>query len=312
MRHGLTRVPLILDVRGNSLDDGPGIRSVVFFKGCPLSCVWCHNPECRNADAELSYDAELCISCNACLDACPQQALSRNNPEFVDRVRCVRCFTCTKVCPSGALSVAGREMSVDEILQRIVCDKPFFDSSAGGVTLSGGEPTLFMVFAASLAQALKREGIHVLLETCGLFDYDDFMKRLFPHLNAIYYDIKLIDSEAHRRYCGAPNEKILHNFSRLVKTIRGIKKKSVYILPRTPLIPGITDTDENLAGIASFLRRCGIARASLLPYNPLWHKKCVKLGMDNYLSSLPCMQEWMQKEAIERCRNIFLDAGIEV
>jgi len=312
MRHGLVRVPLILDVRGNSLDDGPGIRSVVFFKGCPLSCVWCHNPECRNADAELSYDAELCISCNACLDACPQQALSRNNPEFVDRVRCVRCFTCTEVCPSGALSIAGREMSVNEIVERIRCDKQFFDSSGGGVTLSGGEPTLFMDFTASLAQALNKEGIHVLLETCGLFDYDDFKKRLLPYIDAIYYDIKLIDSDAHRRYCGVSNEKILNNFSRLVKEIRGIKKKRVDILPRTPLVPGITDTDENLAGIASFLRRCGIARASLLPYNPLWHRKCVKLGMDNYLSAVPGMKVWMQKEAIDRCRNVFLNAGIEV
>ena len=162
-----TRTPLILDIKGNSLDDGPGIRSVIFFKGCPLSCVWCHNPESKKTGAEIAFDGGRCIDCGTCREVCPEKALSRENPFYIDRSRCPLCFDCVQACPSGALEQVGKEMSINEILEKIVPDKPFFEVSDGGVTLSGGEPTLFMDFAAKLLVALKQQKIHTLVETCS-------------------------------------------------------------------------------------------------------------------------------------------------
>ena len=143
--------PLILDIKGNSLDDGPGIRSVIFFKGCPLACTWCHNPESKRFEAEISFDAKACIGCDACLSACPQDALSRDNPFFIDRRRCDLCFRCIDACHSGALSRVGQEMGIAEIVARVLDYKPFYDTSGGGVTLSGGEPTVYMDFASPIA-----------------------------------------------------------------------------------------------------------------------------------------------------------------
>ena len=138
------KTPLIMEIKGNSLDDGPGIRSVVFYKGCPLSCVWCHNPESKKASMEISFDANICIDCGSCRDVCPQKALARQNRFYIDRSKCTLCFLCVDACPSGALDKVGKTMYVDEIIKKILPDKPFFDTSGGGVTLSGGEPTLYM------------------------------------------------------------------------------------------------------------------------------------------------------------------------
>ena len=166
------KTPLILDIKGNSLDDGPGIRSVIFFKGCPLSCVWCQNPEGKNAKTEISFDQEKCIGCDSCKDVCETGALNRENPFFIDRNLCSFCFKCIDVCPSSALEKIGCEMEVDQIIEQVKRDVPFYQSSHGGVTFSGGEATLFIKFTSQLARELKALNIHVLLETCGYFNYD--------------------------------------------------------------------------------------------------------------------------------------------
>ncbi len=300
--------PLILDIKGNSLDDGPGIRSVIFFKGCPLSCIWCHNPESKKTGVEISFDQNECIACDSCIAICPQRALSRNNPFFIDRKQCDLCFSCVSACPSGALDQVGKKMSVGEIMDTVKKDQPFFKTSGGGVTLSGGEPTLYMDFLSELIRSLKSLGIHVLIETCGLFRLDDFMEKILPYTDMIYFDIKLIDAQAHQRYCGVSNEIILENFRKLnQKALSG----RFHMIPRTPLIPGITTTQENLTGIAAFLKSQGVRTSQLLAYNPLWFEKNKKIGITGPMGK-NTVQQWIPSKKIEEYQSIFKEYGIAV
>jgi pyruvate formate lyase activating enzyme len=299
---------LILDIKGNSLDDGPGIRSVVFFKGCPLSCVWCHNPESKNPGPEISFDSTECVGCDTCLSVCPEHAMDRKWPFFIDRNRCTLCGTCVESCPSGALAMVGKPMSVEDIAATVVKDKPFYKNSGGGVTLSGGEPTLYMDFLSALLQRLKIEGIHTLLETCGLFDFKAFSEKILPYTDAIYYDIKIYDPDTHQRFCGVRNDLILENF---IKLNAIASKNGFELLPRTPLIPGMTATKENLTAIAGFLNAQGVRQARLLSYNPLWHDKNAKIGLPDTLKQNPAMTAWMSKDELAACVAIFSAYGIK-
>jgi pyruvate formate lyase activating enzyme len=301
------KVPLILEIKGNSLDDGPGIRSVIFYKGCPLSCVWCHNPESKKSAAEISFDAKGCIDCSTCRDLCPEKALSRDNRFYIDRSKCNLCFLCADACPSRALDRVGKTMSIDDILKKVLPDKPFFETSGGGVTLSGGEPTLYMEFTSQLLKALKQQNIHTLLETCGYFDLDKFMNILYPYIDTIYFDIKIIDSIAHKKYCGHSNEKILDNIKQLSKTA---KKDGKIFLPRIPLIPDMTDTEANIRGIAAFLKSIDIAKAAFLAYNPLWHEKSDKIGVEYPYKNSKTMASFLENTVLKRCRDIFAEVEI--
>ena len=297
----MKEAPLIFEIKGNSLDDGPGIRTVVFFKGCPLDCVWCHNPEGKKTVEEISFDPRACIGCGACLDVCGEKALSRKNRYYIDRKRCTLCFACVESCPSGALSRVGIRMSVPDIMKKVVPDKPFFDNSGGGVTLSGGEPSLFMDYASGLLKKLKEEGIHTLMETCGLFRFDAFKEKLLPYLDAVYFDIKIHDGKEHLRYCGVPNGTILENFGLLLRAVSG---GCTAILPRIPIVPGLTDSDANLAAIAGFLRDLDVHRAAVLPYNPLWFEKCEKIGRDRPFQSDAAKRTWIGRERLQRAKAI--------
>lgn len=303
----MSNEPLILEIKGNSLDDGPGIRTVVFFKGCPLACVWCHNPESKKTEEEISFAADECITCDTCLAICPQKALDRANPFFIDRMKCNLCFDCVESCPSGALSRVGRRMTHKEIVEIVLKDKPFYDSSGGGVTLSGGEPTMYMDFVSILLKKFKEENLHILLETCGYFDYHRFEWMILPYIDIIFFDIKLFASDEHKRYCGIRNEIILDNFSRLWELSISAR---FAIIPRIPLIPGITDTESNLRSIAGFLLSHGVYSVRLLPYNPLWHKKSFQIGVENPLREVKAMREWLSREHWRKCKEIFKDAGI--
>ncbi len=306
---GALKTPLVLDFKENSLDDGPGIRTVVFFKGCPLSCQWCHNPESHKKGPEIAFDPALCVNCGACREVCPKKALSSENPLYIDRNKCDLCFLCTGACPSGALERVGKKMTIEQIVSRILPDKPFFEASGGGVTLSGGEPMLYMEFSSLLLKKLKSLNIHTLVETCGYFDLPKFVELIFPWVDAIYYDLKIINSEQHQRFCGLPNEKILENFAQLAKITAGTKK---VLLPRTPLIPGITDTTKNIKALAHHLKNLGLERAALLPYNPLWHEKCQKLGKEDRLKNDPALATFSAPRVMKRCRNIFKKEGLSV
>ena len=299
--------PLVLEAKGNSLDDGPGIRSVIFFKGCPLSCLWCHNPESKRATAELAFDPRKCVGCGTCRDECTEDALSPENPYYVDRDTCTLCFHCVDTCPSGALERVGKYLSAEQVLDSVLRDRTFYDVSGGGVTLSGGEPTLYMEFAASLAEALHHQGIHTLLETCGYFDLADFTASFYPYLDAIYFDLKLIDRSDHKKYCGVSNEKILENFTQLSRMARSDGK---VLLPRVPLVPGITDTDANIRDTALFLKGLDINEVALLSYNPLWHEKLEKLGEGVAAPDNQAMRIFPEEDIMARCKALLLEAGI--
>lgn len=296
-----TAGPRIADVKVNALDDGPGIRSTVFFKGCPLDCVWCQNPESLSPHRELQVSAERCIACARCIDVCPEGS-ARTVSNAQDRTHCRVCGTCVESCPSGARRVVGDDADLDDLVKCLVRDAPFYRRSGGGVTLSGGEPTLYMEFAGSLAEALSARGIPVLLETCGHFSWEAFERMLLPYLHTIYYDVKLEDPRTHRRYTGRDNHRILDNLQR----IAGIPGPDV--LPRIPLVPGITDTDGNLTGLASLLKKMGFTRVALLPYNPLWLSKRRALG----LAPAYTRTDWMDDAELARCREPFQARGLEI
>lgn len=295
---------MLLYLKRNCLDDGPGIRTTVFFKGCPLSCVWCHNPESKKSYSELSFDESRCLQCGECSKACPRGAVGPEKSGFVDRVKCEACGECVSLCPSTALSLLGREPSLGEIVSTLKKDIPFFRNSGGGLTLSGGEPALYMGFCSELLQECRRLGINTLLETSGHFDFKKFSTSMLPYLDIIYVDIKLIGPDAHARRCGIPNDKILANVRRLGKLSASGEK---IVLPRIPLAPGITDTAENLSGIASFLKECGFKKVALLPYNPTWLNKPAMVGAPAVYTE----DKWMSAEDIERCRVHFKDFEIK-
>ncbi|GAB1475274.1 glycyl-radical enzyme activating protein [Bacillota bacterium] len=300
--------PLIIELKANSLDDGPGVRSVVFVKGCPLSCLWCHNPESKRTAQEISYSRPDCIGCGLCLQSCKQQALDKEKEYYIDRGKCNLCFACADVCPAKALTRVGKEISAEEIVSTVLSDKPFFDVSGGGVTLSGGEITMFPEYAGHMLRQFKSHGIHTLIETCGHFQFNVFKEMMLPFTDMIYYDIKLFDSDLHKEYCGVGNKTILKNFIRLQELS---KDGSFELIPRTPLIPDITDRDLNLSAIAGFLKECKVKKAHLLPYNPTWVDKIKKIGMEdpenNYVN-----KKWQSEEKLAECKSFFLERGITV
>ena len=299
--------PLVLELKGNSLDDGPGIRTAVFFKGCPLRCIWCHNPESKNVEAELSVSLADCIGCGTCRSVCPQGAADPAFPGIVDRSKCVLCFTCAENCPPKALQRVGTSMELEEIVSKCAADKPFYDISGGGVTLTGGEATMFPDWVGELARRLTEEGMRVHLETCGMFNYGQIRQKLLPYVTSIYMDVKLIDSGAHKKYCGVDNSVILENFRNLV---RDSVEMGFAFLPRTPLIPDITDTDENLQQIAQLYIETGIRKTELLPYNPTWYGKTEKLGV-SVPGELRDVRSWQSSDKIEHCKDIFRSNGID-
>ncbi len=292
-------VPLVAELKGNSLDDGPGIRSVVFFKGCPLSCVWCHNPETKRLGVELSFDQATCVGARECVSVCKLGALDASRDGFIDREVCDGCMACVEVCPSGALSAVGCTYTVDELVSAIERYVPFHRTSGGGLTLSGGEATLYPHFAGELLQRARALGIHTLLETCGQFKLSAYVEHMAPWLDDVYFDLKVIDDADHRTHCGVSNRVIHDNFRALVEAARAGEGPAV--LARIPLVPGITSTDANLAAAASLLRESGVDRVALLSYNPLWHDKAAKVGAPVGYGRA----SWLDPDEIQHCRGFF-------
>ncbi len=279
-----TRFPLIVDIKRGSLDDGPGVRTVVFFKGCPLHCVFCQNPEAQELRPELAFTVERCIRCGACAKVCAHDAIDLSSPARLDRSRCDRCGKCAEVCPSGALRILGKSWPVEELVALLVRDAPFYRHSGGGVTFSGGECTLFADYLSRVLRELKARGIHTAIETCGHFDYDVFARLILPFVDLIFFDLKMMDTAASKRWLGCSNELIVANLKRLLSEAAlsqmtpDQSQVAERIHPRIPLIPGITDTRENLAAIIAELCALGAKHVSLLPYNPLGLSMYARLG----------------------------------
>jgi pyruvate formate lyase activating enzyme len=269
----------VMRIKGNSLDDGPGIRSVIFFKGCNLKCMWCHNPESIAAFPELYYDSEKCVGCRSCVSICSHKALKFTDRLIIDRSRCQRCFSCIHKCNAAALQQIGQIIAIKSIIDQILPYRPFFQTSGGGVTLSGGEPTLNMPFLRLLLSALKEHDLHVLLETNGYFSFTQFQQEILPFIDVIYMDLKLMDSQTHQSYCGVPNHQILRNFELLWTLSQDLASHRCFqIIPRMPLIPTITDTETNLTALIEFLESLKVPTLHLLTNNALWFDKCDKFG----------------------------------
>lgn len=286
--------PLIVDVKRGSTEDGPGIRTTVFFKGCPLSCKWCQNPEAIESKPEIGFYQKDCICCFNCEEACQQGAILKEAETRIDRSKCDACGRCAEVCPGKALRQIGRFYEIEALVSIILRDRAFYETSGGGVTLSGGEPTLWQTYAGKLLRRLKLEGIHTTLQTCGYFDYSLFGEKILPWLDLIMYDLKLISPKEHLQYTGRDNQRILENFQRLLNEDRN------KVIPRIPLVPGFTTSPENLAGLSDFLKQNRVKEYSLLPYNPLGLSKWDHLGKKRPL--LPT--NWMSRSEEENCRKI--------
>lgn len=292
----MTEKTLIVDIKRNALDDGPGIRTLIFLKGCPLSCVWCQNPETKTPTKQLSFDHDKCIECEMCLTRCEQNAISFDYEYRIYRNLCNLCGKCIDICPNDAYKFVGKEYSTDELAKIILKDKIFYDNSGGGVTLSGGEPLYHMEYVHELLIKLKKNNIHTCIETCGFYNRSKFNELILPYIDLIYFDLKIYNPELHSQYCLVSNEKILKNFEDLLK-------KNKEVLPRIPLIPKITDTDENLKTLACYLRSLGQFKITLLPYNPLWIDKSGKIGV----KPLYAYKEWLTEEEKNRIKSHFSD-----
>jgi pyruvate formate lyase activating enzyme len=290
-------LPLIVDVKRHSLEDGPGIRSVVFFKGCPLRCVFCQNPEAQEVHAEIAFRADRCVACGACVSACPESAVDLTMPGRIARPHCNVCGKCATACPSSALAVIGQAHEVGELVELLMRDEPFYRHSGGGVTFSGGECTMFPDYLEAVARGLKARGIHTAIETCGEFAGAMFVERLLPFLDLIYFDLKFADPVLHLTHTGRDNRRILDNLALLMR--RAPDRVQV----RVPLVPDITATRENLAGLATSLRERGVRRAIVLPYNPLGRRMATQLGRPEPPTSERFMTKEEEISAIAMCAN---------
>jgi len=265
---------LIFDIKKYSLHDGPGIRTTVFFKGCPLTCQWCCNPESQSFEPEIMWLEKNCINCNLCVEVCPEQGVisDKNGKKRIEPEICSLCGECVGRCPGGALQLVGRSVTVDEVIKEIEKDSVFYQRTGGGLTLSGGEPLAQPDFAFELLRYYKKiVGLYTAVETCGYTDWN-FLERILKFTDLIYYDIKHINSEKHKTLTGAGNELILENVH---KTAQSAKKMIV----RLPLIPGCNDTENNIVATAEFIRNLqGKAEVEILPYHRLGEPKYKRLG----------------------------------
>lgn len=264
---------LVGDVGRYAIHDGPGIRSTVFFMGCPLRCPWCHNPEFVACKPQLAFYTDRCISCGDCETVCPENAISVNDPLCIHRDLCTVCGLCASICPPRALEVVGRKYTVDELLELLLRDRLFYEASEGGVTLSGGEPTARMDFCGELLYQLKKHSIHTTIETNGFFTWKKFADTCLEQVDLILIDLKIADPATHERIIGRPNEKILANISHLAQ------HRPDDTIVRIPLIPGYTDSEKNVQAIAVLLHRAGIQRYSLLAYHPYGISKGQRVGI---------------------------------
>jgi pyruvate formate lyase activating enzyme len=272
---------LVFDIERFAIHDGPGIRTTLFLKGCPLACWWCHNPESLAPRPQLALFEDKCIGCGRCFEACPNGVHERlsDGSRALHRERCAACGRCVQTCFAEALVMEGRELGVDEAMTELRKDMPFYASSGGGITLSGGEPMLQVAFSEAVLRACRAEGIHTALDTSGHAPWADYEKVL-PFVDLVLYDFKLADSEAHRKYTGVDNELIRENLAR-------IDERGMPIEVRIPVIPGINDSQENIEESARFLAGLkGIQRVALLPYHGLGESKYPRVGRTYRLDGL--------------------------
>ncbi len=252
---------IVFDIKRFSIHDGPGLRTTVFFKGCPLRCSWCHNPESQTRRPELIFWDDRCLRCQACISTCKQGAISLvENHIITDSKKCILDAACIGVCYAEARQIAGSEMSVPQTMSEVERDRAFYDESTGGVTFSGGEPLMQADFLLALLMACRQSEISTTLDTCGFARWET-INRIRPHVDLFLYDLKFMDPARHKRHTGASNNRILENLQRL-------SKYGHNIIVRVPIIPGINNDMDNIRGIAAFAAGLpSLNRVDILPYH---------------------------------------------
>ncbi|PKU22059.1 glycyl-radical enzyme activating protein [Telmatospirillum siberiense] len=290
---------VIFDIQHFSLHDGPGVRSTVFFKGCPLSCLWCANPESQRHKAELLYFTSLCTRCGHCVEQCPQDALVLDGTGIrLDRRRCVGCGACVDLCPQNARTLSGKTMTVSEIAEEVRQHWRIFMQSGGGVTFGGGEVLAQPAFLGALLRHLHDEvGFHTCIDTSGYAPWPT-LEALLPHIDLILLDLKHMDGALHAGATGKPNDWILHN-------ARTLGRRGFPVVVRLPLIPDFNDTESNLDALGTFMNEAGLPSIEVLPYHDFGVSKYEALGKSYQIHST-------SKPRLDRAKDILNRYGLDV
>lgn len=293
---------LILHLQRFSTEDGPGIRTTVFFKGCPLRCIWCHNPEGISSEPQVQWLENRCIGCGSCIRTCPRGCLCRvEQGVVIDRDVCDGCGECAEACPANAMELLGKWVSLDELLNELLKDHVYFEKSGGGVTLSGGEPAMQPDFASALLRGLKERGINTAVDTCGVCSVSA-LDKLLLYTDIVLFDLKEAEPEKHYSFTGANNQRIFDNLLYIRDYILNQDPRKVLWI-RTPLIPGATDTRDNIASLGTFIARNlpGIVdRWELCAFNNLCRDKYRRLGIAWQYACTPLMTKDAVRE-LEEC-----------
>lgn len=304
MRQNLWEIVMknITNIQKFSIHDGDGIRTTVFFKGCPLKCEWCHNPETQRFEKEMQVDREKCTGCGTCASVCPNGAvrMTEDHRPAWDPKACTFCGKCENFCPAGSREIVGREYTVKELTKELMKDQMFYEESGGGVTFSGGEVmSMDMDFILAMAKELKRQDVTLTIDTCGYVPYERFEK-LLPYVNTFLYDVKVMDPELHKKYMGTDNKLILENLIRL-------SQDGARIYIRIPTIKEVNGNEENMKETIAFLKEHDIhpAGVNLLPYHDTGSGKYAKLDMEYKGTDLHAPD----KEEMEALAALFVNAG---
>jgi len=284
----------ILNIQRCSIHNGPGIRTTVFFKGCPMTCLWCHNPESQSFKNEIMYDGEKCTNCQNCINSCSNNCIDLNNDKIITNLdNCISCENCIDHCISGARELVGRDISPRDLIHELMKDKEFFKNSNGGVTLSGGEALSQGEFTIEVARLLKKRGVSVALDTCG-FVSREHLEKISQYIDIFLYDIKIINPKKHLEFTGIDNKLIFENLKLL-----GSLGSRIFI--RIPLIEGINTSDVEVQGILDLIDGIDVEKISLLPYHEIGRHKYDKLDLDfkNKVMKVP------SKILVEKTKQIF-------
>lgn len=280
----------VFDIQKFSVHDGPGIRTIVFTKGCPLDCQWCANPESQKLEPELMYYPDKCIGCGRCIEKCPNSAIEEIDGMIqFDKRKCNNCGACVDTCYSNTRKMTGAMMSVEDIIKEADKDIPFYRNSGGGITFSGGEALLYPEFVKEIAKSYKDRGISVAVETCGCVPWHNF-ERIIDYLDLVMFDLKIMDNDKHEKYCGGPNTMILENLEKVSK----VKETIV----RVPIIPGINDSKEEIDTVGRYLKNVPGAggRVHILAYHNFGVSKYNALGKSYLLNDIKAPEdEYMQE-----------------
>ena len=290
---------LITGLKRMAVHDGPGLRTTLFLKGCPLKCLWCHNPEGISPRAQSAFYEQKCVHCGVCASLCPANRLE-NGRHIFDANQCAGCGRCETVCPREAFTFYGRQVTVAQILPELMDDRIFYETSGGGVTLSGGEPLMQPAFTESLLKTLKAEGIRTALDTCG-YAPRQVLERMLPYTDLFLFDLKAVDSDLHRRLTGRENAIILDN-------LRFLSEEKCAVEIRIPLIPDQNDGEIDAMGAVLTALPHPVTRVKVLPYHPYAGSKYRALGLEAPLAGLKSLDPALAEAAAERLRAMGLNA----